>query len=275
MTIDPNNIFGDVSFNNVILWLLSLATIIFILDVIGLLPPWLAKWLAQNRLDATIRALKSLGVKVAWDGDKPAAPGRLSRAIDSLLGEEPEYKARLKAMLAQHTLNAPVDVGQRRTFALQSFVDVIGSTTDPEAARHYARILYTHLHAEKLLDFDFVATPKDGAPLLGYEFAILAGKPLVLGVCSKGNDSTGKSRSHLILDYPLHMSLEARTGLLVDDSTTGGRKMVALAKILRAEGATIQKAAVLFEPIGKGARKLLLENQIELNAIVPGPQGRS
>lgn len=275
MTVDPNNIFGSISFNNVILWLLSLATLLFILDAIGLLPPWAAKWLAQNRLDATIRALKSLGVKVAWDGDKPAAPGRFSRAIDSLLGEEPEYKGSLKAMLAQHTLETRVDVGQRRTFAAESFIDVIGSTTDPEVARHYARILYTHLHAEKLLDFDFVATPKDGAPLLGYEFAILASKPLVLGVCSKGKDSTGKSRSHLILDYPLHMSLEARVGLLVDDSTTGGRKMVTLAKALRAEGGIVNRASVLFEPIGKGARKLLLENEIELNAIVAGPQGRS
>jgi len=274
MTIDPNNIFGSISFNQVILWLLSLATLIFILDVIGLLPPWAAKWLAQNRLDATIRALKSLGVKITWDGDRPPGPGRLSRAIDSIMGEEPEYKSRLKAMLAQHTLETTVDVGQRRTFAAESFIDVIGSTTDPDVARHYARILYTHLDAEKLLDFDFVATPKDGAPLLGYEFAILAGKPLILGVCSKGNDATGKSRSHLILDYPLHMSLEARTGLLIDDSTTGGRKMLGLAKALRAEGSTVNKAAVLFEPIGKGARKLLRDNEIELHAIVAGPQGR-
>lgn len=275
MTIDPNNIFGSVSFNNLILWLLSLATLIFILDSIGLLPPWAAKWLAQNRLDATIRALKSLGVKISWDGDKPVPPSRLSRIFGSLLGEEPEYKSQLKEMLAQHKLETKVDVGQRRTFAAEEFIDVIGSTTDPDVARKYAKILYTHLHAENLLDFDFVATPKDGAPLLGYEFANLTGKPLILGVCSKGIDSTGKSRSHLILDYPLHMQLEARAGIIVDDSTTGGRKVVALAKALRAEGATVKKAAVLFEPLGKGARKLLLENGIELNAIVPGPLGRS
>lgn len=274
MTIDPNNIFGSISFNNAILWLLSLATLIFILDAIGLLPRWAAKWLAQNRLDATIRALKSLGVKVAWDGDKLPPPSRLCRAIDSMRGEEPEYKTQLKAMLTQHTLETKIDVGHRRNFSSESFIDVIGSTTDSTVAKHYARILYTHLDAERMLEFDFVATPKDGAPLLGYEFSILADKPLVLGVCSKGIDSTGKSRSHLILDYPLHMSLEARTGLLVDDSTTGGRKMLELAEALRAEGATINKATVLFEPIGKGARDLLRENQIELNAIVPGPSGR-
>lgn len=275
MTMDHNNIFGDIAFNSVILWLLSIATIIFILDVIGLLPPKAAKWLAQNRLDATIRALKSLGVRICWDGDKPSPPTRLSRTIDSLLGNEPEYKGRLKAMLAQHTMATEVDVGQRRTFSAESFIDVIGNTTDPEVARQYARILYTHLDAEGLLDFDFVATPKDGAPLLGYEFAILSGKPLILGVCSKGNDPTGRIRKHLILDYPLHMSLEAQKGILIDDSTTGGRKMVNLANALRAEGAIITKAAVLFEPIGKGARSLLSENKIELNSIVHGPQGRS
>lgn len=275
MTVDPNNIFGDVTFNSVILWLLSVATLIFILDVIGLLPPRVAKWLAKNRLDSTIRALQSLGVRVSWDGDKPSPSTLLSRTVHSLLGKEPEYRSHLTAMLAQHTMATEVDVGQRRTFAAASFIDVIGNTTHPETARQYARILYTHLHAEGLLDFDFVATPKDGAPLLGYEFAILAGKPFILGVCDKGRDPTGKIRSHLILDYPLHMSLEAQRGILIDDSTTGGRKMVDLAKVLRAEGATITKAAVLFEPIGKGARKLLEENKIELNSIVPGPQGRS
>lgn len=274
MTIDPNNIFGDLSFSDVILWLLSLATLIFILDAIGLLPPRVAKWIAQNRLDATIRALKSLGVKVTWDGDKPPSPNWLSRAINAALGGEPEYKSRLKAMLMQHTLDAKVDVGQRRSFAAESFIDVIGSSTDPDVARHYARLLYTHLDAEKLLDFDYVATPKNGAPLLGYEFAALAGKPLVLGVCNKGTDPTGKSRSHLILDYPLHMSLEARTGILIDDSTTGGRKMLELATVLRAEGSNVSNAAVLFEPIGKGARQLLQDNGIKLNSIVPGPQGR-
>ena len=234
----------------------------------------MAKWLAQNRLDTTIRALKSLGVKITWDGDKPTPANRLARTVNAIIGKESEYKSTLNAMLSHDTLESTVDVGQRRTFTAQSFIDVIGSSTNPEMARKYARILYTHLDAENLLDFDFIATPKDGAPLLGYEFAVLAHKPLVLGVCSKGHDSTGKSRSHLILDYPLHMSLEARNGLLIDDSTTGGRKMLDLAKALRAEGSTVSNAAVLFEPIGKGARKLLLDNDIELHTIVLGPEGR-
>ncbi|HEY0939822.1 MAG TPA: hypothetical protein VGE08_06970 [Steroidobacter sp.] len=273
MTIDFNNMFG-VLISGAILCLLSFSSLIFILDAVGLLPPWAAKWFARNRLDATLRALKSLGVKVTWDADKPSTPNGFMRRIRSALGEEPEYKSRLKEMLIQHTLNAKIDVGQRRTFAAEAFIDVIGSTTDPEVARQYARILFTHLEAEELLAFDFVATPKEGAPLLGYEFAVLARKPLVLGVCDKGNDPTGNNRSHLILDYPLHMSLKNRTGILIDDSTTGGRKMLELAQALRAEGATVNNAAVLFEPIGKGARQLLQANQIELNAIVPGPQGR-
>ena len=275
MTFDPNTIFGGITFGSVILWLLSLATLIFILDAIGLLPHRAAKWLAKNRLDTTLRALRSLGVKIAWDDDKTLSINFLSRKLNSFLGKEPQYKIDLRSMLEQHTLQMQVNVGQRRSFASESFIDVIGSTTDPETARGYARILYTHLHAENLLDFDFVATPKDGSPLLGYEFAILAEKPFVLGVCSKGSDPTGTIRSHLILDYPLTTSLENRTGLLVDDSTTGGRKMLTLANTLRAEGAIINRAAVLFEPIGKGAKELLKRNDIELNAIVPGPQGRS
>lgn len=273
--MNPNNIFGDLLFNDLILWLLSFATLTFILDSVGLLPPKVAKWLAQNRLDATIRALQKLGVKVAWDADKASQPSRIMRTLNSIRGNEPEYKNRLNAMLAQHTLEATIDVGQRRTFAAESFIDVIGNTTDPEIAKSYARIIYTHLDAEKLLDFDFVATPKDGSPLLGYEFAVLARKPLVLGVCAKGSDATGKNRSHLVLDYPLHMSFETMNGLLVDDSTTGGRKMIELAEALRAEGATVSRAAVLFEPLGKGGRKALKEKNIELNAIVQGPQGRT
>jgi hypothetical protein len=70
------------------------------------------------------------------------------------------------------------------------------------------------------------------------------------------------------------LSLSGKTVLLVDDSTTGGSKMLDLAKALAAAGATVTDALVLFEPQGKGARERLRSSNIQLHSIVDGPVGR-
>jgi orotate phosphoribosyltransferase len=272
--MNPNNLFGSIAFNDIILWTLSLATVIFVVDAVGLLPPRFAKWLAQNRLDSTIRALRTLGVQISWDADRPRAGNKLRRILTHLGGSEPIYKLRLREMLDRDTLNGTIDVGERRTFASEGFVDVIGSTTNPETAKRYAQILYAFLQERDLLTFDFVATPKDGSPILGYELALLARRPLVLGVCKKGTDPQGTFQSHLVLDFPIEMTLQGKRALVVDDSTTGGRKVADLVSVLRSQGATITDAAVLFEPVGKGARDLLNSIEVRLHSIVEGPVGR-
>ncbi len=79
--------------------------------------------------------------------------------------------------------------------------------------------------------------------------------------------------SHSRLDYSKDLDLTGKRVLLVDDSTTGGRKQMELASALREAGASVENSLVLFEPQGKGAREKLKQEGIELHAIQTGPDG--
>jgi len=78
MAIDPNKIASDISFSDVVLWVLSLATLVQVLDANGFLPKFLARWFAKNRFEATLKALKDMGVKVEWED--PLDRGAVAKA---------------------------------------------------------------------------------------------------------------------------------------------------------------------------------------------------
>ena len=65
--MNPDTIFGSIRFNDIIIWILALATVISVLESNGFLPKFIAKWLARNRLESTIKALQALGVRVTHD----------------------------------------------------------------------------------------------------------------------------------------------------------------------------------------------------------------
>ncbi|MFQ2265859.1 phosphoribosyltransferase [Aeromonas hydrophila] len=271
--MNPNNIWGDISFNDIILWLLSLSTLIFILDSLGLLPRFIARYLAKNRMDSTLKALDEIGAHISWYKEKTPFKNFQIRVCECLNGK-PEYVVRLQGLLEEHTISSGVNIGETRSFSTNAFYDVIGSTTCPDVAIEYAKILNTFMSEYEINRFDIIATPKDGAPLLGYELAKMRKTPFVLGVCKKGMVVNNDYKSHFELDYPLTLNLKDKRILLVDDSTTGGRKMLSLAERLRQEGAIIENAIILFEPQGKGAREALKKLKIELHAIVKGPKGK-
>ena len=89
----------------------------------------------------------------------------------------------------------------------------------------------------------------------------------------KGKNYAQIMGDHSILDYPKNLNLTGKVVMLVDDSTTGGRKQIELAKKLRAAGAVVNVSLVLFEPRGKGARDKLSAEGITLHAIIEGPSG--
>lgn len=253
---------------------LGISGLIAIIDYAGLLPPSIAKWVARNRLEAALRALKRIGVRICWDEDQPSL-SVMERALTAVGVREPVYKVQLRQMLVEDTFEGEIDVGQTRTFSSQKFIDVMGGSVDVARSISYARILKTHAAVESLGGYDFVATPKGGTPILGYEFARLVDKPLVLGRdTEKAKDPTGLMGQHLYLDFPKAMLLNGKKALLVDDSTTGGRKLLALADRLTEAGSLVSDALVLFEPKGKGARELLESKGIRLHTILVGPQGR-
>ena len=278
--IKPEIIVGALTWNSAILWVLALAGFVSVIgglissfDSSGLLPSRLAKWIARNRLEDTMKALDRLGVRVRWD-DKPRS------ITESVLGQikEPSYKKQLREMLEHDTYRGHVQVGEARHFSSEDFIDVIGASTNPIAAQQYAQLLNTHRLAEGISNFDAIATPKTGSPILGYEFSKLTDKQMVLGkspgTSAKITDPRNVLGQHLALDFPKDLELKGKRVLLVDDSTTGGSKMVSLAKALRDAGALVTDALVLFEPKGKDARKSLSEHGITLHSVMHGPTGR-
>jgi orotate phosphoribosyltransferase len=259
---------------NTILLILSLAGVVAVLDYVGFLPAVIARWIARNRLESTLQALKRLGVRLSWDEDSRGV-GLIERTLATVGVKQPAYKVHLQQMLEDDTYKGEFDVGKTRMFSGSTFIDVMGSSTNEEKARRYARILKTHAANVQLTPYDFVATPKEGSPILGYEFSRLVDKPLVLGAVEKVRDAgQGAIQEHAYLDFPKSLSLSGKTALLVDDSSTGGSKMLHLAEALAAAGATVTDALILFEPQGKGARERLRSRNIQLHSIVDGPEGR-
>jgi orotate phosphoribosyltransferase len=259
-----------ISSSQAILAVLAIAGVVQILDTSGFLPEFLAKWIARNRYESTLKALKQIGVRVDWDGERGA---KLSTIIKNALSlKEPAYIVELRCLLEEDTHHTPVTVGDTTIFHSDCFIDAMGASTSPGRANRFAMILKTH-HAQKgLPDFDLVATPKTGSPLIGYEFARLTGKSLVLGATQKG--SSNVMGNHLCLDYPNNMTLKGKRILLVDDSTTGGGKMIKLIEDLRKDQAVIENALVLFEPQGKGAKEKLAKINVVLHSVIDGPTGR-
>jgi orotate phosphoribosyltransferase len=254
-------------------FLLAISGLIAVVDFVGLMPPKIAKWLARNRLEATLQALKLLSVRVAWNEDQQTLT-IIQRALAMLQVKEPAYKVQLRELLEQDTFEVEVIVGSSRHFTSEKFIDVMGSSTESKTVIQYARLLNSHASTNSICGFDVIATPKNGSPILGYEFSKLLNVPLVLGVVDKGTDATGKMKSHIQLDYPKNLSIEGKTILLVDDSSTGGSKILKLALELRKAGAIVDAALVLFEPKGKNARELLEKSGICLHSVIDGPNGR-
>jgi orotate phosphoribosyltransferase len=271
--INPNNLLGGITFASLILWIIGFAGVISIADVLGLLPNFIARWIAKNRLNTTLKGLKLLGVRVSWNEDQ-ANLSFLQKLLDSAHIKEPAYKIQLRQLLKDATYDGKYTIGKSRSFEGDSFIDVMGESTEFNIATKYARILNTHASLILVADYDLVATPKDGSPILGYEFSKLVGKSFVLSAVEKASEHQSEMGDHLKLDYPKHLTLHGKKVLLVDDSTTGGRKMVSLANTLRDAGAIVVEALVLFEPQGKGARELLQSADVNLHSIVDGPTGR-
>ena len=261
------------TWDHVVLSILGAAGAVTALDFAGFLPKWAAAWFARNRQESTLKALVSLGVRVQWNQDSKTL-NVIQRVLKTLGLKKPAYVIQAEEMLEDDSFGGEFLVGSTRHFKSNGFVDVMGATTDSERTQQYARILKTHHSIQNIPSFDIVATPKDGSPLLGYEFSKLFGAPFILGCTQKVTaDQALSLGAHLSLDFPKSLEIKGRRVLLVDDSTTGGSKMASLAESLRTAGAIVEQALILFEPKGKNARDRLANLEITLFAVASGPSG--
>jgi orotate phosphoribosyltransferase len=255
------------------LWVIALSTFLLALEVVGLLPDRVSRFINRNRLALSLQILRELGVDV-----REVRRATLTARIKAYFAKEDNYSAQAKARLDNISIKSEVELGQERHSRFSSFVDLMGASTKPDVAIWFAKILSTHLRrliqsGEIDTDFDAIACPKDGSPILAYEFAKLMAKPLIL--CPVNAKFSGREDlATRLVDVDPAVDLAAiRRVLLIDDSTTGGRKALNVIHTLRRLDIDTNDFLVVFEPKGKNARGVLQENGVRLHSVTEGPSG--
>lgn len=232
--------------NTVILWMLAISSLFIVAEVLGFLPAKVSEKLNRNRLRETMRLLKEFGVDV----DTPKRVNGVAR-LEQIPGKD--LSTRVTGRLADAKIEHPVEVGAAISVPGDHYIDLMGATADLRTAQMYARDLTAKWGELAGLggpvsetDIDFVVTPKGGSPLLGACFADALRKPLLL------HNETAKFRSNpedprALFDFR-ELPVQGSRGLIVDDSSTGGRKAERLIKDLLSCGWVVSDFLVVFEP---------------------------
>jgi len=210
--------------NTIIIIISSISTITLVLEATGFLPLWCSKYIFRRKFANTIEIFKELG----WDIEKKSL---VDKNIDDI--ENKTIIEKLKKI----TIKREVEIGKSTNGNIfPEYIDLMGATTNERNAKDFARELNTHM--QKItpeLQFDFIVTSKLGSPILGYEFANLIKKPFVLH-SEEEKFRAKKSDVRAKFDFANVKIKKNKTALIVDDSTTGGRKVVDIIKDLREFG---------------------------------------
>ena len=253
----------------IILSLSSISTLLVVAEAFGFLPDKLSLWLNRKKLSQTLEILKQFGMDV----------DKYKRAIISVnipsYSNQTDLANAVNDLLTKTKIEEPgITVGKVENACTGYWFDVMGFTTDPQMAILFARFLSTHLkhliRDETIFqspNFDFIVTPKQGSPILGYEFAKIVDKHFVLHPEEYKFNAT-KKIPRKDFDFGKNVPPKGSVALLVDDSTTGGRKMKRAVDDLRRYGYTVTDCLVIFEPTVKNARRILEQDGIRLHSIV-------
>jgi orotate phosphoribosyltransferase len=262
----------DGLFGWIVLTVLGFSTVIFVTDSVGLLPKFLQKVIYRNRSARTIEVLTDLG----FDVERVKKTNRAAKISEKRTPDNLEDAA--KSLTAPFTIKKKLKVGRVDAVETNSFINLMGASCNPSRALDAAqqlsslwRNLIGEAGTQSIPDFDFVAAPKAGSPFIAYEFAKLHKKPLVLHnenpkFQSDDNDFAAMFDSE---EPPKAGSV----AIIVDDSTTGGRKAVDTITHLRESGYVVSDFLVIFEPltkkkIGRNAAERLSTVHVRLHSII-------
>ncbi len=262
----------DSIFGWIVLTVLGLSTVFFVFDSVGFLPRWLQRYVYRNRSAQTIDVLRELGFEVERVKRKNRA-AKISerRSADQL-------KEAAKNLTEPATLRKKLMVGRIDAVSTNSFIDLMGATCEPTKAVHAAQLLSSHWRnligssgEQDIPDFDFVVAPKAGSPFIAYEFAKLHQKPLVLH--NEQPKFQSDDEDFAAFFDAAEKPKDGARALMVDDSTTGGRKAADTIRHLREAGYTVSDFLVVFEPltkkkIGRNAAERLSNVQVRLHSII-------
>lgn len=251
--------------NRIILVLLAISTLVQVMNWMGFLPPKLRKLLKLSQAEDTMEVLKNLGIDI----DRYR---RINATVDLPIDYPQNIEKETKSKLEELKLDIKVSVGKHRATELDYYIDLIGHSCEPKCAELYARLLCTYWVQAikngivKNPSIDFIVTPKEGSPILGYELSKLLEKPLLLHereerFFCKRNDM--RKNFNCAKRPP-----KGSAALIVDDSTTGGRMVISAIKDLKRFGYYITDCLVVFEPQAKDARQKLAAEGVNLISIV-------
>jgi orotate phosphoribosyltransferase len=251
----------------IILIILAISGVIGVLDFAGFVPSSLRKMLGKNRARDTIEILAELGIKVDEVKRRELASQiRLSHDL-------PETSKKAAEMANKFYKKGAFRVGSVDIVDSPGFIDLMGASTARENAELIARLLVSHWRREVEKQggainpqIDFVVTPKSGSPLIGYEVSKILQVPLCL-YNSEAKFSAEEESFEERFDSEKKPA-EGSVGLIVDDSTTGGAKMLALIAEMRKHKLKTTDALVLFEPTIKDPRSKLERTGVKLHSVL-------
>jgi len=253
-------LFNDASLSDAVLVVLGYSSVISVLAWTGLLPKKIGRRISENKADDTLVVLSRLGITP----DKYLRPN-ISKSILGYV-DASKIESSTEQLLAKCTLEGEFYVGHTESVKVDKFIDVMSVSANPESAAQMARVLTSFW--KKILenndsrisspDINLVVTPKGGSPFLGYEFSKILGLPLALHY--SGNKKFDTESREFIFKSKFDSQYEVKEGdvaLIVDDSATGGRKVLQAIQDLRSCGLKVTECLVLFEPKVKGVRQRL------------------
>lgn len=256
--------------NLIILAILTVSTIIFLLDVNGLLPQCISKRLAKKKVISQKLILEEMGFNFREERHSRIR----SKVIDFFSKKSIPLKDTADELVRNYTYKSEkkFQVGKREPVLLSKFVDLMSASTDPNISTKMAKILSSYIHNTPSLRYDFIITPKNGTPILGYELAKLLQVPCVFHVDSNEKFSCGredKFYKYSKFDVSsIDILSKNNRALIVDDSTTGGRKITSLVEDLREIDCEVGDCLVIFEPTAKEVDKTLNQIGITLHSLV-------
>jgi len=230
------------------------------------LPGRFVAYVRQRRVQEAVSLLEELSVLTKIQHQQQAA---IFSTIPPSMGRD-LYEKDIIEVARAYLLQEDIRVGRVRDKQFPYFIDFMSATTDPRNLERLSRALASFMKDElsRLQDdgaivFNVLVGMKGGSPSLGLATSRILGIPCTLH--RQDSKIAIPSRPEFFFDGKV---AKGDAVVLLDDSTTGGRMFSEATEHIRAVGAQVHHAFVLFEPGGGTARDVLGRMGVTLHSAV-------
>lgn len=246
--------------------IMAIAAVLTALEYFLGWPDWLVSHFAKRRRRDITAVLEEAGfVELRQESQLSRFNERVRSRSEG--GDSDEVRKLALELLRTCYTSGAHFVGRTRTTSFPYYIDAMSATLREEFASTGARLISRKLILEydhRMPEFDLVVGIKDGSPLLAAHVSRIIGKPLVL--------HRGPQDPKPLMEGGetfFDGAIESRSScLIVDDSSTGGRMVLDCIGALANRGAVATAVAVLFEPLGKNARRRVENRNVKFVSCV-------